>query len=172
MEITLWPPLIYLIGCIIVYLLILLGLFTKWNYSKSQRFVSIIVVTAIFLIFSFISIQKTAIDIGESGLQLSGNLNIFIPWDEIKSVNYQKNYKGTGYKPEHKKAGIDLPGHTAGNFQLANKKRANCVVYDFSEDAIILDTKKGFYLLSFDNLAEAYKEISRHTVEKNSNNVP
>ena len=130
-----------------------------------------IVLTIVFLLVFVISItQKTTIDINESGLSLkmTGHINISISWDDIKSVNYQKNYKDAGYKPTSPKMGSYFPGYNVGYFKLANKKMVYCVLTGFTDDAIVIETKKGFYiLLSFKNLTEVFKEISKHTIVEN-----
>ena len=167
MEILIRPPIIYPIGLTILFLLILLGLFTKWNYGKLQRYFGIIVATASFLLLFFISIQKTTIDINESGLKMSGKINVFISWYDIKSANYQKNYRDAGYELAHKKWGTNPPGHYTGYFELANKKLAYCIVSGSAADAIVIKTKKDIYLLSFKNLTEAFEEISKHTIVEN-----
>ena len=163
MEILIRPPIIYPIGLTILFLLIFLGIYTKWNYGKLQRYFSIIVAAAIFLLLFAISIQKTSIEISESGLQISGNINVFISWDDIKSVKYQENYKDTGYKLAQKKWGSNPPGHYVGYFKLADKKLAYCIVSGSAADAIVIETKKDIYLFSFKNLTEAFREISKHT---------
>ena len=167
MEIIIRPPIIYPIVITIFFLFIFLGIFTKWNYGELQRYFSIIVAAAVFLLLFSISIQKTTIDINESGLKMSGNINVFISWDEIESANYQKNYKDAGYELVHKKWGVNLPGHYVGCFQLENKKQAYCIVSGSAADAVIIETKKDLYLLSFKNLTEVFKEISRHTMGEN-----
>ncbi len=166
MEILIRPPIIYPIGLIILFSLIFLGIFTKWNYGKLQRYSGIIVAAAVFLLLFSISIQKNRIDINESGLKMSGNLNVFVSWDKIKSVNYQKNYRDAGYKPEHKKWGTNPPGHYAGYFQLADKKYAYCIASGSAADAVVIETEKDLYLLSFKNIAEVFKEISKHTIKE------
>ena len=167
METVLRPPIIYPIGITILFLLIFLGLFTKWNYGKLQRYFGIIVATAIFLLLFSISIQKTTIDINESGLEMSGNINVFISWDEVKSVIYQKNYRDTGYELSQKKWGSNPPGHYVGYFQLADKKLAYCIVSGSAADAVVIETEKDLYLLSFKNLTEVFKEISNYANVEN-----
>ena len=164
MEIIIRPPILYPIGLTIFFSLIFLGIFTKWNYGKLQKYFSIIVATAIFLLLFAISIQKNTIDINESGLNFSGNLNVVLSWDDIKSVNYLKNYIAAGYELAHKKWGTNPPGHNAGYFQLANKKMAYCIVSDSVEDAIVIETQKNLYLLSFKNLTETFDKISKHAI--------
>lgn len=100
MEIVLRPSIIYPICFTILFLLILLGLFTKWNYGKLQRYFGIIGATAIFLLLFSISIIKTTIDINESGLKIFGRMSAFISWDDIKSARYQKKYEDAGYEPK------------------------------------------------------------------------
>ncbi len=163
MEILIRPPVIYPIGLTIFFLVVFLFLFTKFNYGKLQRYSGAIVAAAIFLLLFAISIQKNTIEVNESGIKMSGNLNIVIPWDDIKSINYQKNYRDAGYELAHKKWGVNPPGHNAGYFELSNKKMAYCIASGSEADAVVIETLKDLYLLSFNNVEEAFKEISKHT---------
>ncbi len=167
MEIIIRPPILYPIGLTIFFSLIFLGIFTKWNYGKLQKYFGIIVATAIFLLLFAIAIQKNSMNVNKSGLNFSGNLNVVLSWDDIKSVNYQKNYIAAGYELAHKKWGTNPPGHNAGYFQLANNKMAFCIVSGSAKDAIVIETNKDLYLLSFKNLTEVFKEISKYTTVEN-----
>lgn len=164
MEIFIRPPIIYPIAVTVIFLLIFLGIFTKWNSGKLQKYFGLIVAVPFFLLLFSISIQKNTIDINDSGIKMSGNINITISWDDIKSVNYEKNYRDSGYKLEHKKWGADPPGHHVGYFELENKKLSYCIVSASAADAVIIETQKDLYLLSFKNITEVYKEISKHSI--------
>ena len=170
MEIVLRPSIIFPIVLVIVFLLVLLQVSKDWSKGKYARNFTLIIVTIGFLAVFFISIaQKTTIEINESGLnpKMTGNVNISISWDDIKTVNYQKNYKDTGYKPTSPRAGSNFPGYNVGYFKLANKKMVYCVLTGFKSDAIVIESKKGFYiLLSFKNLTEVFNEISKHAIDK------
>jgi hypothetical protein len=167
MEIILRPSIIYPIGLTIVFLLILIQVSKDWSNGKWARNSSMIVVTGVFLMLIFISIKKTTIDINESGLKISGAFTATfynsISWNDINSITFLKNYKNTEFEPTLRQWGSGIPGYCVGKFQLANKKTANCLQKGFEADAIVIDTQKGLYLLSFENIADVYDEIITHT---------
>jgi hypothetical protein len=168
MEIVLRPSIMYPIGVTIFFLLIFFKVYKDWSNGKWPRYVSMIVLSIVFLLVFFVSIKNTTIDINESGLKISGRISVFISWDDIKSANYQKNYKDAGYEPKSRYWGSEVPGHSVGSFRLLNKKQAYCVVDGFAADAIAIETQKGLYLLSFKNLTEVFTEISKHTIVENN----
>ncbi len=167
MEIILRPSIIFPIVLPIVFLFILLQVSKNWSKGKYIRNFIMTVVTIAFLVFFFISvIQKTTIDINESGLNLKikGYINLPLSWDDIKSVHYQKNYKDTGYKPTTPRAGSNFPGYNVGYFKLENKKLVYFVLTGFTDDAVVIETQKGFcILMSFKNLTETYEVILKYS---------
>jgi hypothetical protein len=167
MEIVLRPSITVPIIWVLLFLLIFLGLFSKKKLERWQKHFGIALVTIVFLGGSFFLMRKTTVDINESGLKISGGINELISWDEIQSANYQKNYKHTEYEPTMSYGGAGLPGCSVGRFILANKKTASCILNGSASDAIVIDTPKGLYLLSFENSAEVFDEISKHTIVDN-----
>lgn len=166
MEIVLKPPIIIPICSTIFFLLIILAvIFSK--KAKWDKYLSVALVSVVFLGISFLLMQKTTIDINESGLKMSGaftgSFNNFLSWNDINSTTLLKNYTRTEYEPILRKWGSGLPGYSVGRFQLANKMTANCIQKGSTADALFIDTSKGLYLFSFENIEDVYDEILKHT---------
>lgn len=163
MEIVLRPSIIFPIGVCFVFLIVFLQVYKDWSNGKLVRNFSIIVVCIVFiLVFSLSVLQKTRINISESGIKISGDLKVFIPWNDIKSVDYLKDYKNSGYNPESRLWGSNSPGYDVGFAELTNKKKAYRILSGYSSDAIVIDSERGLYLFSLKNSARVFKEISRY----------